>query len=148
MLTAIHQRLGYRLPLGHLAGRTLAVSKREDGLLSLARWKEGPLARWKEGRVDEIERYRILDVTLLRDLLEHAAQHGHLCFQTQRDDRMRLPAPWKLDELTDHTQSRSSQLAPPPQAHSAQTSSAQTKPASKRRRLRWVESDAARLHST
>ena len=47
MLAAIHQRLGYRLALGHLAEETLGASKGADGLQSLI-W-------WKEGRLDEIE---------------------------------------------------------------------------------------------
>ena len=61
MLAAIHQRLGYRLALGHLGEQTLGVSKGGDGLQSLA-W-------WKEGRVDEIERYCTQDVALVRTLV-------------------------------------------------------------------------------
>ncbi|MFP8879230.1 MAG: Zn-binding domain-containing protein, partial [Myxococcota bacterium] len=130
MLTAIHQRLGYRLALGHIAEQTLGVSKAGDGLQSL-RW-------WKEGRVEEIERYCTQDVALLRDLLEHAEQHGHLCFQTKQGDRVRLPAPWKVDELVEHAQSRSSQAADSPK----------TRRAPRRRRLRLVEPAATGRHST
>ena len=98
MLAAIHQRLGYRLALGHLAEETLGVSKAGDGLQSLA-W-------WKEGRVDEIERYCKQDVTLLVDLLRHASEHGHLCFRTKRGDRVRLPAPWQIPELIERAHAR------------------------------------------
>jgi DEAD/DEAH box helicase domain-containing protein len=98
MLSAIHQRLGYRLALGHLGEETLGVSKAGDGLQSLA-W-------WKEGRVDEIERYCRQDVALLRDLLRHAEEHGHLCFRTKQGDRVRLPAPWRIPELVERALAR------------------------------------------
>jgi DEAD/DEAH box helicase domain-containing protein len=106
MLTAIHQRLGYRLALGHLAEETLGVSKGGDGLQSLA-W-------WKEGRVDEIERYCRQDVALLRDLMLHAEQHGYLCFRTKRGDRVRLPAPWRIPDLVEHARARHSEALPLP----------------------------------
>ncbi len=98
MLAAIHQRLGYRLALGHLAEETLGATKRADGLQSL-RW-------WKEGRVDEIERYCRQDVSLLVDLLRHAGEHGHLCFRTKRGDRVRLPAPWRIPELVERARAQ------------------------------------------
>ncbi len=98
MLAAIHERLGYRLALGHLAQETLGASKQADGLQSLI-W-------WKEGRVDEIERYCRQDVSLLVDLLRHASEHGHLCFRTKRGDRVRLPAPWRIPELIEHAHAR------------------------------------------
>jgi DEAD/DEAH box helicase domain-containing protein len=98
MLAAIHQRLGYRLALGHLAEETLGASKGADGLQSLA-W-------WKEGRVDEIEQYCRQDVQLLVDLLDHASEHGHLCFRTKRGDRVRLPAPWQIPELVERAHAR------------------------------------------
>ena len=60
LLDAIRDRIGFRLPLGHLAEENLGVAKGADGLQSLA-W-------WKEGRVDEIENYCRRDVELLRDL--------------------------------------------------------------------------------
>jgi DEAD/DEAH box helicase domain-containing protein len=98
MLAAIHQRLGYRLALGHLAEETLGASKGADGLQSLI-W-------WKEGRVDEIEQYCRQDVQLLVDLLDHASEHGHLCFRTKRGDRVRLPAPWQIPELVERAHAR------------------------------------------
>ncbi len=103
MLAAIHQRLGYRLALGHLAEETLGASKGADGLQSLV-W-------WKEGRVDEIERYCRQDVQLLVDLLDHASEHGHLCFRTKRGDRVRLPAPWQIPELVERAHARPAKTA-------------------------------------
>jgi len=103
MLAAIHQRLGYRLALGHLAEETLGASKGGDGLQSLV-W-------WKEGRVDEIERYCRQDVSLLVDLLRHASEHGHLCFRTKRGDRVRLPAAWQIPELVERAHARPAEAA-------------------------------------
>jgi len=93
MLDAIHRRLGFRLPLSHLGEETLGVGKSADGLQSL-QW-------WKEGRIDEIEKYCRQDVALLRDLMVHAEQHGHLCFRTRSGDRVRLPAPWRIPDLVE-----------------------------------------------
>ncbi len=80
VLDAVHRRLGYRLALGHLAQETLGQTKDGDGLQSL-RW-------WKEGRMKEIEEYCRKDVTLLRDLVRHAEQHGHLLFRTRSGERV------------------------------------------------------------
>ncbi len=91
LLDAIHRRIGFRLPLGHLAEETLGAAKSADGLQSL-RW-------WREGRVDEIERYCRQDVAILRDLFEHALAEQHLIFRTRSGERVRIPTPWSLPEL-------------------------------------------------
>ena len=98
MLDAIHERLGYRIPLAHLAAETLGVSKSANGLQSL-QW-------WKEGRVGEIEKYCRQDVALLRDLLEYAEQKSYLCFRTKQGDKVRIPAPWKLPALVEEARTR------------------------------------------
>ena len=91
VLDAIRERIGFRLPLGHLAEENLGVAKGADGLQSLA-W-------WKEGRIDEIETYCRRDVELVRDLFEHAIEHGHLLFRTRDGARVRIPTPWSIPEL-------------------------------------------------
>jgi DEAD/DEAH box helicase domain-containing protein len=98
MLDAIHQRLGFRLPLSHLAEETLGVGKSADGLQSL-QW-------WKEGRVEEIEKYCRDDVALLRDLMAHAEKHGFLHFRTRNGERVRLPAPWRIPDLIEAIRAR------------------------------------------
>jgi DEAD/DEAH box helicase domain-containing protein len=103
MLDAIHRRLGFRLPLGHVAEETLGAEKSADGLQSLA-W-------WREGRVDEIERYCRQDVALLRDLLAHAEAHGHLHFRTRSGERVRLPAPWSVPHLVEEARARRAESA-------------------------------------
>jgi DEAD/DEAH box helicase domain-containing protein len=91
VLDAIRERIGFRLPLGHLAEENLGVAKGADGLQSLA-W-------WKEGRIDEIETYCRRDVELLRDLFERAIEQGHLLFRTRDGARVRIPTPWSIPEL-------------------------------------------------
>jgi len=105
MLDAIHRRLGFRLPLGHLAQETLGAAKGADGLQSL-KW-------WREGRVAEVEAYCRQDVSLLRDLLRHAEEHGHLFFRTKGGDRVRLPAPWRVPDLVERA---AAELRPPARA--------------------------------
>jgi len=102
MLEAVHRRLGFRLPLGHLAQETLGVAKSADGAQSLA-W-------WREGRIAEIEAYCRRDVALLRDLLRHAEARGYLCFRTRGGERVRLPAPWRVPDLVE--EARAGSLAP------------------------------------
>ena len=98
MLDAVRERLGYRLPLAHLAEETLGVSKSADGLQSLA-W-------WKEGRIAEIEEYCQRDVALLRDLLGHAEEHGYLCFRTKSGQKVRVPARWQVPDLVEQARAR------------------------------------------
>jgi DEAD/DEAH box helicase domain-containing protein len=98
LLEAIHERIGFRLPLGHLGEETLGTPKTADGLQAL-RW-------WQEGRVDEIERYCRADVALLRDLLEHARRHGHLLFRTRRGERVRIPLRISPGELVERARAR------------------------------------------
>ncbi len=91
LLEAIHRRIGFRLPLAHLAAENLGASKSADGLQSL-RW-------WKEGRIAEIEKYCRKDVELLRDLFQRACAAQHLLFRTKGGDRVRIPTPWVPEEL-------------------------------------------------
>ena len=105
VLDAVHERLGFRLGLAHLAEETLGESKSADGLQSL-RW-------WKEGRLEEIERYCRRDVALLRDLVEHAERHGHLLFRTRSGERVRLPAHWSVPELVERARAERHQAGEP-----------------------------------
>jgi len=43
LLMKIHERLGYRLSLDHLAQQTLGCQKTADGLAALEWWKQGKL---------------------------------------------------------------------------------------------------------
>ena len=91
LLDEIHARLGFRLSLAHLGEETLGESKSADGLQAL-QW-------WKEGRVDRIEEYCRRDVALLRDLFDHAREHGHLLFRSRRGGKVRIPLRFSVEEL-------------------------------------------------
>jgi DEAD/DEAH box helicase domain-containing protein len=108
LLEAVHSRLGFRLPLSHLAEETLGVPKSGDGLQSL-KW-------WKDGRVDDVEQYCRKDVALVRDLFEHALRHEHLLFRTRSGERVRLPARWSVDELIEREQARATPTTRPARA--------------------------------
>ncbi len=102
LLEEIQRRIGFRLPLGQLAEETLGASKSADGRQSLL-W-------WKEGRIDLIEAYCRQDVALLRDLVCHAIDKGHLCFRTRGGERVRIPTRWTLAALLEDARARSGQL--------------------------------------
>jgi DEAD/DEAH box helicase domain-containing protein len=98
LLDALRERIGFRLPLGHLAEENLGVGKGGDGLQSL-QW-------WREGRIDRIEEYCRSDVALLRDLFDLALAKGHLLFRTRSGERVRVPTPWTVPELLEHARAR------------------------------------------
>ncbi|RIL07912.1 MAG: DEAD/DEAH box helicase [Proteobacteria bacterium] len=104
VLDAIRDRIGFRLPLGHLAEENLGVPKGADGLQSLA-W-------WKEGRVDEIERYCRRDVELLRDLFDRAVEQRFLLFRTRDGERVRIPTPWTIAALVERAAQAATAAAP------------------------------------
>ena len=93
LLDEIRSRLGFRLSLSHLGEETLGESKSADGLQALE-W-------WRAGRLDLIEEYCRRDVALLRDLFEHAREHGHLLFRSRRGDRVRVPLRFSVEELVE-----------------------------------------------
>lgn len=45
LLVKVHERLGYRLSLDHLAGQTLGVKKSADGLQALEWWQQGEIKK-------------------------------------------------------------------------------------------------------
>jgi DEAD/DEAH box helicase domain-containing protein len=93
LLADVHRRIGFRLPMGHLAEETLGIPKSADGLQSLA-W-------WKEGKVERVADYCRRDVEILRGLFEHGETHGFLRFRTRDGERVRLPARWDAAELVE-----------------------------------------------
>jgi DEAD/DEAH box helicase domain-containing protein len=98
VLDAIRDRIGFRLPLGHLAEENLGEAKGADGLQALA-W-------WREGRIDEIERYCRRDVELLRKLFERSIEQGFLLFRSRDGERLRIPTPWTLPALLETARAR------------------------------------------
>src|SRR5690606_3346202 len=98
LLEALRERIGFRLPLGHLAEENLGVANGRHRLQSL-QW-------WREGRIAEIEAYCRRDVALLRDLFQRALDQGHLLFRTRDGERVRIPTPWRLPDLLERARVR------------------------------------------
>jgi DEAD/DEAH box helicase domain-containing protein len=93
LLEDLHRRIGFRLPMGHLAEQTLGIPKSGDGLQSLAWWRAGDVAR--------VTDYCQRDVEIVRALFEYALAHGHLRFRTRDGRLVRLPARWQLGEIVE-----------------------------------------------
>ena len=86
ILEEVHDRLGYRLSLDHLAGVTLGKKKTADGLQAL-RW-------WKQGRIREIIDYCKADVKITKDLFLYGKKNGYLLFNNKAKKTVRVPVKW------------------------------------------------------
>lgn len=83
LLALVHNQLGFRLSLDHLAAATLGVAKTGSGLDAL-RW-------WRQGRLDEIIDYCRSDVRITRDLYRFASAHGYLLYRGKDGGTFRVP---------------------------------------------------------
>ena len=86
ILEEVHNTLGFRLSLAHLAAETLGSAKTGDGLQAL-QW-------WKEGRIREIIDYCKTDVKLTRDLFLFGRRNGYLIFSNRDQKRVQIPVNW------------------------------------------------------
>jgi len=86
ILLKVHERLGYRLSLDHLAGQTLGCNKSADGLMAL-KW-------WKQGKIDKIIEYCKQDVKVTRDLYLYGRQNQFLVFKNKAGHQVRVPVLW------------------------------------------------------
>jgi DEAD/DEAH box helicase domain-containing protein len=86
ILEDVHNHLGFRLSLAHLAEITLNSQKSADGLQAL-KW-------WQEGRIDEIVEYCRQDVRITHDLYLYGQQNGYLLFRNKADEIVRVPVNW------------------------------------------------------
>jgi DEAD/DEAH box helicase domain-containing protein len=91
ILAHIHKGLGFRLSLGHLAQATLGHPKGGDGLQAVS-W-------FREGKWDDLIKYCTEDVVITRDLFYHGIHKGYLVYANRDGSMLRIPTPWKLDEL-------------------------------------------------
>jgi DEAD/DEAH box helicase domain-containing protein len=93
ILEDIHNRLGFRLSLDHLATETLNRGKTADGLQALE-W-------FRQGEMEKLIEYCRQDVIVTRDLFQYGLENGHLIYREKRSERrLRLPVDWKLSDLT------------------------------------------------
>ncbi|MFH2065498.1 MAG: DEAD/DEAH box helicase [Pseudomonadota bacterium] len=87
ILEEVHQKLGYRLSLDHLAGATLGVAKGGNGLMALE-W-------WKRGEIRKIIDYCKMDVEITRDLFLFGKEKGYLIFKNKAGHPVRVPVDWR-----------------------------------------------------
>lgn len=86
ILEEVHNHLGYRLSLDHLARVSLGAQKSGDGLQAL-QW-------WKEGSIDRIIEYCKKDVEITRDIFLFGRSRGYLLFENKAGMRVRIPVSW------------------------------------------------------
>jgi DEAD/DEAH box helicase domain-containing protein len=92
ILEDIHQRLGYRLSLDHLAVETLHRSKSGDGLQALE-W-------FKAGEMEKLSEYCLLDVEITKAIFEYGLEKGHIVYRTKQEgQRVLLRVDWNLASL-------------------------------------------------
>jgi DEAD/DEAH box helicase domain-containing protein len=83
LLELVHNQLGFRLSLDHLAKETLNLNKSGSGLDALA-W-------WKSGEIEKIVEYCKMDVRITLDLFLHLRNKGYLIYQQKSGERFRIP---------------------------------------------------------
>ena len=88
LLEEVHNQLGYRLSLDHLAQATLGEAKSANGLLAL-KW-------WKEGKLDKIITYCTQDVAVTKGLYRYGLEKGYLLFTNKAKKTVRVPVDWKI----------------------------------------------------
>ncbi len=88
MLQTIHEKLGFRLSLDHLAEHTLGAKKSGDGLQAV-QW-------FRNGEWEPLIAYCRQDVAITRDLFEHAQKEGFLLYRDKKGKTLRLPIQWDL----------------------------------------------------
>ena len=94
ILADIHERLGFRLGLDHLATETLGRGKTAHGLQAVEWFRQGEMGKLTE--------YCRNDVEATRDLFEYGLQNGHLLYKKKGvDARLRLLLDWDLKRLVE-----------------------------------------------
>jgi DEAD/DEAH box helicase domain-containing protein len=91
ILEEVHNFLGHRLSLNHLAEKTLEEKKSGDGLLALELYAAG---KW-----EELEAYCRQDVSLTHRLFEFGVRHGYLIYQHRQGTLVRMPVDWREERF-------------------------------------------------
>ncbi len=86
ILMKVHDRLGYRLSLDHLATQTLGAQKSADGLQALE-W-------WRQGEIEKIISYCKQDVKVTLDLYLFGKKNQYLIFRNKAGNQVRVPVNW------------------------------------------------------
>jgi DEAD/DEAH box helicase domain-containing protein len=72
----LHKQLGHRVKLDQLARDTLGMAKSGDGLLAVE-W-------WRAGHKDRVAEYCEMDVTILRDVVDHGRRKGFVILSARQ----------------------------------------------------------------
>ncbi len=92
ILEDVHNRLGFRLSLDHLAKETLSKGKTADGLQAVE-W-------FRNGEMKKLIEYCTRDVVVTRELFEYGIREGHLVYREKGSGRrLRLRVDWSLGSL-------------------------------------------------
>jgi DEAD/DEAH box helicase domain-containing protein len=92
ILEDIHNRLGFRLGLDHLAKETIDQAKSADGIQAVE-W-------FRQGEMEKLTDYCRQDVVATRDLFIYGLENGSLIYRTKKDNkRVRLLVDWKLEDM-------------------------------------------------
>ena len=86
IMEKVHNHLGYRLSLDHLARVTLGKNKSANGLEAL-QW-------WKQGKIDEIVAYCKKDVEITKEIYLFGRKNKYLLFQNKAGNTVRIPVNW------------------------------------------------------
>jgi DEAD/DEAH box helicase domain-containing protein len=91
LLEDIHQKLGFRLSLAHLAEQTLGKTKLADGIQAV-QW-------FRQGDLESVTRYCKDDVAITKELFEYGLNRGYLLYRTKQGQAVRLPVDWSIAEI-------------------------------------------------
>jgi DEAD/DEAH box helicase domain-containing protein len=91
LLEDIHQKLGFRLSLAHLAEQTLGKTKLADGVQAV-HW-------FRQGNLDAVTSYCKDDVAITKELFEYGLDRGYLLYRTKQGQAVRLPVDWSIAEI-------------------------------------------------
>ena len=86
ILEKVHNHLGYRLSLDHLARVTLGKAKSSNGLVALE-W-------WKAGKIDQIVEYCKKDVEITKEIYLYGRDNKYLLFENKAGKTVRIPVKW------------------------------------------------------
>ncbi|NOX96850.1 MAG: DUF1998 domain-containing protein [Nitrospirae bacterium] len=90
ILEIVHNKLGFRLSLSHLAEMTLGKKKEVDGIQAVT-W-------YREGDMEKLKKYCRSDVEMTKELYEFGKRYGYLLFQSKQAKEgqlLRVPVDWE-----------------------------------------------------
>ncbi|MFC1790244.1 ribonuclease H-like domain-containing protein [Patescibacteria group bacterium] len=90
LLKVVQESLGRRLRLDNLAEATLGHGKIGSGL--------DAIVYWREGKLEELEKYCLMDVEVTRDIYDFGFKNGFLKYIEPPDQVRQFPLVWPEEE--------------------------------------------------